>query len=219
MKRKGFAPIIILVLIGLGLLAYFGFFYKSPSNPLSQITNSIAPSTTPDATANWKTYSSKDFSLKYPDTLVASVSGETTFLYVEGLTPTNSETFVPNIFIGNKHPLPKNFTNLISWAKANSQLFPNLTKNSETKIGGYTFTKFESDSGPSASAIHYLANNDTTIFDFGVRIVGSQQEAGNQLQTFMPQVLSTFKFLGSPTCTSTPEGGVCTPAATPSSSP
>lgn len=45
MKEKGFAPIIILlVLVGIGLLTYFGLFYKSSTQPFTTLTNTPAQS-------------------------------------------------------------------------------------------------------------------------------------------------------------------------------
>lgn len=178
--------------------------YKSTNQQINQ-----SPDPTPNPTANWKTYSTADFSLKYPNTLIASSSGQTLFLYIKGTTPSESETFVPSISIGNKYALPKNFTDLISWAKANPQLFPDLANSSKAKIGNYTFTIFESASGPTAYAIHYLINNSVNIYDFGARIVGSARGAGDQLQTDLPQILSTFKFVESTSSVCTQEAILC----------
>ena len=69
MKQKGFAPIIIILVIALiGAGAYFlgtKNILKFPSFPLSP-TLSPSPTPTPDPTANWKTYTANEFTFKYP---------------------------------------------------------------------------------------------------------------------------------------------------------
>src|SRR3989344_5483276 len=74
--QKGFAPILMLLLIGIALVAaggayYFGFDHdweKSVKLPTSQTISIPAPT---DETTNWKTYTdpSGSFTFKYPDTL------------------------------------------------------------------------------------------------------------------------------------------------------
>jgi len=73
-RQKGFAPIIILLAIGgLGLLVYFGAFYKSPSQTSFQEPSSSSPvpttSASPDPTENWKTYTDEvgEFLFRYPN--------------------------------------------------------------------------------------------------------------------------------------------------------
>lgn len=76
MRQKGFAPIIILVLILLGVIGYFIYqntqLQKSNSNVTSPSTvpnaNLLQSSPTPDPTVNWKTYTNTKYgySVKYP---------------------------------------------------------------------------------------------------------------------------------------------------------
>lgn len=81
MKQRGFAPILmILVLLGAGVLAYFGFIYKPTGNQSqtpspTSTTTQPASSTTSDPTANWKTFSGQFGTTKY------------TFKYPENLSP------------------------------------------------------------------------------------------------------------------------------------
>jgi hypothetical protein len=74
-RQKGFAPIIILlVIVALGLFGYFafakGYLSVNLPKPLASVIPSAipSPSITPDPTANWKTYnnSSLGFEVKYP---------------------------------------------------------------------------------------------------------------------------------------------------------
>ncbi len=64
MKQKGFAPIIIIVLITLGIAGYFGYRQFKPT--INKFFSSPTP--TSDPTADWKTYSDRQgrFSFKYP---------------------------------------------------------------------------------------------------------------------------------------------------------
>lgn len=203
-KKKSFTWLIILVilllLVSTGVLAYQYYQLKTQTaSPAVSPTLTPSPTSTPsqDPTADWKTYidTENNFSLRYPQNLVSNKSEGKLYLYIESVTPTESETFVPNIAIGNKYKKPENLTNLISWAKSNGETFPNLTKDSEVTLGNNKFTVFESDSGPSAYAIHYLINNNMNIYDFSVRIVGSNEDAGKQLSKYLPQILSTFRFI------------------------
>lgn len=70
MKQKGFAPVlIILVLLGAGVLAYFSFVYKTPAgpSPTPPITEEpVATSSPPtNPTANWKTYKDVTLGIEY----------------------------------------------------------------------------------------------------------------------------------------------------------
>lgn len=74
MRQKGFAPILILlVLLGVGLMAYFGYLYNPSTQPTPVPTSSSIPTTitsaTPDPTENWKTYTDKngEFIFRYPN--------------------------------------------------------------------------------------------------------------------------------------------------------
>ena len=70
-KSKGFAPIIILVLIALAVVGYFGY-----KNYWPKLQSLVIPTPTeiPDLTTNWKTYTNSKigFSLKYPDSLTVN---------------------------------------------------------------------------------------------------------------------------------------------------
>jgi hypothetical protein len=171
------------------------------------------PAATKDPTVNWKTFQTSDFSLKYPDTLVASTSGERLTLYVKSATPDESEARIPLIAIGNKYKKSSGFVNLTQWVKSNTQLFQNLTKENEMTIENYKFLTFESDSGPSAYTIHYLIDYKENIYDFFVLIVGAHEGEGKQLSTYLPQILSTFNFLATPSTSPSATQKACTQEA------
>jgi hypothetical protein len=75
MKQKGFAPIIILVLIALAVVGYFGYKNYWPK-PQTLVINSPVPSATTDPTANWKTISNTflGINIKYPQNLLSDQS-------------------------------------------------------------------------------------------------------------------------------------------------
>ena len=71
MKQKGFAPIIIIVLVA---IVASGVYFLGTKNILKLPTSfslptiSPSPTPTPDPTANWKTYTNYEYgySVKYP---------------------------------------------------------------------------------------------------------------------------------------------------------
>ncbi|MBI4157225.1 hypothetical protein HY502_00025 [Candidatus Woesebacteria bacterium] len=77
MRNKGFAPIIILVVIALAVAGYFAYqnmqLKKSADNKQQAAVPSTTsyPSPTANPTANWKTYTNQEynFSFKYPSDL------------------------------------------------------------------------------------------------------------------------------------------------------
>lgn len=82
MKQKGFAPIIILLLIGIGVLGYFGYQYFKPTIQLTGLPANTSPPASPtslpetppeDPTANWKIFSDtkNGIQFKYPQTWTA----------------------------------------------------------------------------------------------------------------------------------------------------
>jgi hypothetical protein len=85
-KQKGFAPIIILlVIVILGAFVYFAVIKGYVSVNFSKPSTSVTPSTTPNPlsttnpTANWKTYYHKnlDISFKYPPDWTVQISSYT----------------------------------------------------------------------------------------------------------------------------------------------
>lgn len=109
MKQKGIAPILIILLIAAaigGYLVYTNYSnlsrVKSRDNrtkvtppPSTQITP--LPSSTPDATVNWKTYinTKYNFSLKYPPNWKLDSSILDSSILVEGGIPIGQENKYP----------------------------------------------------------------------------------------------------------------------------
>ena len=193
----------ILLIVTVAITGLFYFQIQKLSKELAKYQTQTTPAPTTDSSrvesTDWKTYRDlqNNFEVKYPPELASNESEGKLFLYINGVTPTESETFVPNITIGNQYKKPPEFTDILSWVKLNKQIFPNLQKDSEVEIENNKFLTFEAGSGPTAYTIHYLISDTKNVYDFSVRIVGSNEEAGNQLSQYLPQILSTFKFLGS----------------------
>lgn len=82
MKQRGFAPVLIVLAIAILVVAgYFGYkYFKSNFQiiPVSTPTPLFTPKTTPDSTANWKTYTNtvENFTFKYPVTWTIDTTEE-----------------------------------------------------------------------------------------------------------------------------------------------
>lgn len=105
MRQKGFAPIIILlVIVALGVLGYLafakGYLSVNLPKPLAIVTPSVVPSlsTTPDPTSNWKTYTSKvqNFSFKIPKELVVLESNNRIEIFLTQEALDKSKTCKPD---------------------------------------------------------------------------------------------------------------------------
>lgn len=206
MREKGFAPIIILlVLVGVALLAYFGYFYKPsvqpPPQPAPQETTSPIPSTTsletPDPTANWKTYTSSTYSVKYPADF-NSQEDEGSVLVISKWGPTQrSETEAyDGIFL---RFIPTEIgTNLDDYVNAKIEdlkqqgIVEVLSAPKDVVINGYkglTYTTLA------------LGTNHHTILASGkgnmfIEIINNTADPGNLgFSQTVNQILSTFKFI------------------------
>lgn len=85
MKQKGFAQIliIILLLVVLGGVIYFG---TKQGKVTTHAVQTPVPSATPDATANWKTYQTRDnsFTMNYPADWIIDDQSKQIDLYNDG---------------------------------------------------------------------------------------------------------------------------------------
>ncbi len=126
MRQKGFAPIIILlvifVLVAAGYFAYTNRYFvkNSPAPvPIPVPTLIVKPPSSPDPTANWKTYSNPKifFQFKYPsDYTLADVSpnegqkGKYVINVSSPTTPNEGNTFQKNELGITIFVQPENFT-------------------------------------------------------------------------------------------------------------
>lgn len=73
MRQKGFAPVLVLLILAIGALAFLGIKHLISTNqfPINLPGASTTPSPTQISTTDWRTYSNTKygFSIKYPQTL------------------------------------------------------------------------------------------------------------------------------------------------------
>jgi len=180
MKQKGFAPIIILVLIiALAAVGYFG--YKNYWPKIQKIVvYSPAPSVTADPTTNWKTYTNTKYlySLKYPASF-------TTGLQSAGAGNKEADPTTRNLFIYKSdasEPYIERYINLEIF-----QVKPTYDKKmvTQTTLDNQTVEKIVI---PGAKFDIYSAQVGTKDFiEIYVSNDPTRKEVANQ-------ILSTFKF-------------------------
>ena len=142
MNQKGFANIILIVVIVilLGAVGYFAFVKKSEPvaqqpTPTPTQTNIPTPTPAPNKTANWKTYNNTQygFQFKYPPNLdiktitVSGPGGEDHQFYIQGLTDVDSNN--PPRLVGVLYPA--RFT-------SNQEQLLSFNQNPTSKTSGFT---------------------------------------------------------------------------------
>ena len=198
--KKNFGLTVILSFTTIIATLIAGFFYFQNTQLRNELQKNLpsstpAPTSTPDETADWKVYKDENnlFELKYPSFLIPDDTNKNIF-YLSGYEPNEQDTFVPNLAFGNLYEKGSEFTTLSEWILSNEKIFSNPSKIDTETINNNNFVSFESDSGPTAYAKHYLIINGENIFDFLTRIPGSNEEISNQLLDLLPKILSTLKF-------------------------
>lgn len=198
MKRKKFAPIIILVLIALvaaGYFAYKNYWLKSQSF------------FTTNSTANWRTHTSPDkkFEFKYPPGWNIYPSSITANEQVSFQSPNTGGTLL-RFFNG---PV-ENFEQIFNWGIA-SKIGQQLTDNKHI-----TYTKLNEFNLSENKVLVYSVNvietgMEETYYDYIVRVgdkyyvfefyhgnaSGQPIDITKEKPSF-DQILSTFKFLDQP---------------------
>lgn len=198
MKQKGFAPIIIIVLITLGIAGYFGYrqfklitgdFADSPSS---------TPLSTPDTTINWKTYTNTKYSyqLRYPSTwkVQSMNSGEklvetsaVNFRMVADKTPGESGF---SLYI-TANPDSLLLTDWVTQNPDNGALLLDVSKkinNSVVFINGLEWEKIDNNSigfVPTGDVKYGLTHGGNLYF---VVFYSADPDT-------LDQIISTFKFL------------------------
>jgi hypothetical protein len=205
-KQKGFARIlivIILAIIGIAAAYYFGTqkgnVLPTPTQtPTSVATNSptqIAPTVKPtvDLTANWKTYTnqSENYVVKYPPALSRLICpGEETQLFLvtngNGVDPVQA----PTCARGGRYPIEIATSNKEGTALVSNSDYK-VDKESVTIAGiqaiEYTSNRILPATSPGEEwFIDVIFSNNGKSYDFYTR--------DKSLQTTFDQMLSTFKF-------------------------
>lgn len=209
MKNKGFAPIIILVLIALAVAGYFGYKnYQEKNKP--RLFNDVLPrpTATSDPTANWKTYSFSKigFSFKLPSDWSLLSSREISTASVELEVLNNSDPMGqyymekvisgPEFFIGpktllEKYQLPRDsqklamLTSVINGNFVYGGTF--LKSTSSLRIDNKEVTVASSDT--MKEAFFPLSNKE--VGNFGLSLL---VENSDNFKLF-DQIHSTFEFL------------------------
>lgn len=195
MKQKGFAPIIILVLVVLVVIGYFS--YKNWAKVQTVVTPT--PATTTDPTANWKTYTITtdsalnldNYQVKLPSTWV-QIEHSSSFQNTETFQDT-ATNFIYQLIINqdkNLNPqtkkpystlkefvgLPYDVPSLMVDGQQGAQVQPRAGAETDYKV------LFISKDNKATFSIELDTPRD-----------GSKTEEGKVL---FNQILSTFKFLG-----------------------
>lgn len=158
MKQKGFAPIIILVLIALAVVGYFGYKNYWPKSQTPVITSPL-PTVTADPTVNWKAYTNNkyQFEFKYPSDWIdlASKPEDVTFFK----SGDNQIHFV------------------VKKSMSINQLIQELSVTNQEYImfNDVKFTKISYYTKPAGDIIEYVVakNNDLLIFSGNVKILST----------------------------------------------
>jgi len=182
MKQKGFAQIfiIILLLILIVVITYVGLKQiKIKSNPKVSST----PTATADPTANWKTYTTDLFSLKYPSDWNAPVksidsSGDTSHTFESG-------NFVITEGLGGIFNLEQkqSYSQLISYEEKVT------TGTKDITVSGIKTVEYFDTDGPSTSApTIVLTDTEKNVYLISMAIPA---ESNSNL---FDQIVSTFQF-------------------------
>ena len=190
MKQKGFAPIIIIVLITLGIAGYFG--YKQFKPTVDNLIGSSFP--TPDPTVNWKTYTNNKarYEIKYPASW-----------FITNNTISNVQSPLPEkgTVVINLYPADGSITNL-------DTLLDSILKDFKSMEGDPAFTSYESKTsttvaeypalkvsgkGYGGNYLSYLIVDSNTKTGAHISIAFQEGDLEN-FQSTIDQILSTFKF-------------------------
>ncbi len=199
MNQKGFANIIlgVIVVMLVGVVGYFAFVKKStpiaqqtPTPTPTQTQKPVSPMPTPDKTANWKTYTNAQygFEFKYPTGWVANEYSKLGWS-LDLHEATNSKNSVLITEAG--------LTNFVSQGSAEKNAeYMNKNKPdgfTEIPIGGGEgfYGTISRDLGGLPEADAYLVGKDH-IFLMIIGQYGDKSLA--QSESFLNQILSTFKF-------------------------
>lgn len=202
-KQKGFAPILIVVIITVLVGGYLIYQNQPKLTPTSTAQFTSAPTSTPKSTnsaktANWKTYINLDklYSLEYP--------ADTFNIKEENLTA-NSACKTELLMSDKATGFPDKYQGIIvlDVCKADSKFFPQMSfgniTGSETqqnminnnvaysKIGEATFEKL----GSRVTVKRVVSYKNGYVYSFDLRFIPGSKDYTQEFN----QILSTFKFL------------------------
>lgn len=176
-SKKGFAPIILLILIGVVIIAAGVYLVVNNKAEAPTVTKNEQATTT-DQTAGWKTHRNEEygFSFQYPASY-----GELAILVDGSLTlgkngDVSVVVYVPKVYFNNTTDQPKTFVDLMNDYNIEGYTKTNVMVGSVQSIGV---------SSPQIGSIVFvpLANNKILEID-----------GGDLNDQRFKQLLSTFKF-------------------------
>lgn len=190
MKQKGFAPIIILVLIALAVAGYFGYKNYWPNPKTSEETPLISmptPVATADPTANWKTYKNTNppYTLQYPNQWIFDESAHGECVGPTFFTSSTKKSWLTICRVDNPDGLTGSEK---MWRDSNG--YTNITS---TKINGLNAITSEIQQFESQYEfnVEFEATSKTDLLWFHLTTEVSGKENNKKL---FDQILSTFKF-------------------------
>lgn len=196
-KQKGFAPILILILIvGIGIVAasYFagskGIFSKLPAISISSPT----PSATPDVTANWKTYANSSYSyqIKYPSdwSVINEDKDKPAFKAIVQLAPNNSTNNLPSVVVAiEQNTFDTVYNGLKEVSERYKGTFKQFTVNN--LITNANKAEFITGAGNSDYNIQVIFEKNKLAYN--IEFLSKNPPDPNEIKIF-DQILSTFHF-------------------------
>jgi len=211
-RQKGFAPILIILLITIvavgGYLVYnrLGYslskkVYTNYSNNRTKAVSSTAAKI--DETANWKTYTNRDFTIKYPQDAKlensTSIFDFLNFEYVSlfiinHLPDVVDEDFYQIQFAVIKDAQPTTPEEIVAkYVDTNAKerkerIMASLTKYKNGNINGLFFR--DPGTHPNEDYVFVIAVKDNIIFNFKIR--GNNSGLNNDKLLIANKILSTF---------------------------
>jgi len=200
MPRKGFTPILILLviaLLGAGVFLVLQNYEIRPKSFSKPVAASPTPTPTPDPTASWKMYSDPNngFSFKYPEDYFHYLLQSDTGVY---LAPSQGDGGSGPKFLG-KDEVWLDVGLDLSIGSPTAQKTP-------VSIGGLSGFKYISESPAVAGnvTVYYLKGEVTKDnINYGIAMSAWDQSTLKKNEGLFDQILSTFKFI-EPTPTNSP---------------
>lgn len=209
MKQNGFAPIIILILIALAVVGYFGYKNFWPKPKTSGVTSLVstptaAPAATTDPTVNWKTYTNTkyNFSIQYPKEWYIQATVQNTD--GAGYANVTGKDDIISIFLNKSSPVKpainigvqKLVGTLEQWVAKDQQTMeishnPDYQeiKQYEVSLNGIKTLVLEATRGDNHTKTYYFKSENENYF-----ISIAEWNTVNVDKSNLDQILSTFKF-------------------------
>jgi len=205
MKQKGFAPIIILVLITLAVTGYFGYKNYWPKPQTLTTPTPIADQAPNGNLANWKTYTNQEFgfSIKYPSDYSLHDDGPNEVeqqkekgQQISGTQPAILDTITFSNLAKNQFSIsifPKtpnaDINNVYEFSGICGTQFADKTiSNQISQLGNIQYKRVQ-QSLPDKKVM-----TDICLYNFNGNLI-TLRSSDSSTSNLLDQILSTFKFL------------------------